>query len=463
MQNSNVFQLIQSFTALEQKHARRFLESPYFNLRADLVQLFDCLCATQMPDKNEIWVALFPTAPFDDTQFRLLLSYLNQLLENFLLVEGLDSKSQAGRLELARIYRQRGLVRHYERQINQIGRELTSQPLRNAQHHNMQRDFHLEQYNTQLTLNPTNSESIRVLAWHTDMAYLLHRLRLICLELAQKNVYRASEDHSVNLSVIRLAERAEWADSPGIALYLAASRLLSYPEDVQHYSVFMQLLPEQERYFSPEEMREFYMFAINHCIRQTNRGQQHLEQEMLRLYRRALEAGYLFENGILSRFTYHNIVAAGLRCGELDWVGKFIPDYNVYLEPMYRNSALSFNQARLDYARNQYDSVLLLLQKANYNDPLLNLAAKTLLLKTYFVLQEFDLLQSHLDAMRNYIHRKKVIGYHRKNFLNIIRFTERISNLAGLDRQAREQIRQQIRDEPVLTEKEWLLECLVLN
>ena len=40
-----------------------------------------------------------------------------------------------------------------------------------------------------------------------------------------------------------------------------------------------------------------------------------------------------------------------------------------FLESCYRNSSLSFNQARLDYARNRFDSVLLLLQKAQLHSP----------------------------------------------------------------------------------------------
>lgn len=127
------------------------------------------------------------------------------------------------------------------------------------------------------------------------------------------------------------------------------------------------------------------MFAINHCIRRANSGAREMEHELLNLYRRALDAGSLFENGVLSRFTYHNIAATGLRCGELDWAETFIHRYNDRLERQYRESSLSFNLARLEYARRRFDSVLTLLQKANYNDPLLHLAAKTLLLKTYFV------------------------------------------------------------------------------
>ncbi len=99
-------------------------------------------------------------------------------------------------------------------------------------------------------------------------------------------------------------------------------------------------------------------------------------------------------------------------------------------------------------------------QKANYRDPLLNLAAKTLLLKTYIDLHEFDLLQSHLDAMRNYIHRKRVIGYHRTNYLNIIRFTEKTMRLAAGDKKETAALREAVQQEKVLSEKAFFLKIL---
>ena len=163
---------------------------------------------------------------------------------------------------------------------------------------------------------------------------------------------------------------------------------------------------------------------------------------------------------MLTRFTYHNIVAIGLRLGELEWVRYFITEFKNRLEKTYRESAFSYNLARLEYESRHFDHVLELLQKANYRDPLLNLAAKTLLLKTYYEISEFDLLQSHLDAMRNYIHRKRVIGYHRTNYLNIIRFAEKLMRHNPLDKAATQKLRQDIEQEEVLTEKVFFLKML---
>ena len=96
-------------------------------------------------------------------------------------------------------------------------------------------------------------------------------------------------------------------------------------------------------------------------------------------------------------------------------------------------------------------------QKANYRDVLVNLATKTLLLKTYYALDEFDLLQSHLDAMHNYITRKRVIGYHRSNYLNIIRYASKLLALRFSSKTEVEKLRTAIVAEEHLSEKEWFL------
>ena len=89
---------------------------------------------------------------------------------------------------------------------------------------------------------------------------------------------------------------------------------------------------------------------------------------------------------------------------------------------------------------------------------MVNLLAKTVLLKIFYELNEFDLLHSHLDAMKNYIRRKQVIGYHKTNSLNIIKYVSQLIKLNPFDKKAQNDLRQRIEKEEILTEREWLLE-----
>jgi len=143
---------------------------------------------------------------------------------------------------------------------------------------------------------------------------------------------------------------------------------------------------------------------------------------------------------------------------ELEWVERFVHEYQPALREEHREGLFSFNLARLEYRRRDLGRALQLLQKAEYKDLMLSLAAKMLQLKIFFELQEFDLLESHLQAIRAFIRRKKVMGYHRENYLNTVHFTQKLLESNAFDKPARAALRREIEETKAVAEKEWLLE-----
>lgn len=460
MNNTYLSELILSFSPLERREARKFLHSPFFNTREDLVLLFDFLLKEPAPSREEAWRRLFPGEPYDDQQLRLRMSYLHKLLEKYVAMVEWENDSLGEQALLAAGYRRRGLIAPFERSRRKLEQEMERQPMRDARFHQLQYSLQWERAQAVTAENPAEPIPVQDLAQSLDTWYLSSRLRLICLSAAQHGVYTSGAQPGIEAEIVALAEKGNWRELPAIAIYLHAFRMLWHAEEEGHFQQFKTLLLESAGRFSGEEMRGLYLLAINYCIRRLNSGEKRFFREVLDLYKPGLSYGYLLENGVLSRFTYHNVSAAGLQSGELDWVNHFIHEYRNSLERKYRESSFSFNLARLEYSRRRYGAVLELLQKANYRDPLLNLAAKTLLLKTFYELGEFDLLQSHLDAMRNYIHRKRVIGYHRTNYLNVTRFAEKLLKVNLSDRKAAKALRSQIEQEEILTEKEWMLSRL---
>lgn len=461
MKKSPLFQLVKSFTPIERREVDKFLRSPFFNTRDDLVRLFDYLVQTQEPDKEKAWnFANDAPTLFDEQKCRLLMSYLHKLLEQFIVIKESQKDDLENKMRLVKAYRLRGLSAAFDRTAAAFGKILEKQPLRDVAYLEVKYDYLLEHYWTSVAKDPTNADYLQPMKNTLDASYLSTRLRLICLSISQQGVYQVDTDSQIDGDIIAFAEKKKWEGVPAVAVYLHCFRMLSQPEDETHFQVFKKDLLALGSQFAPDEMKGLYLMAINYCIRQLNQGVDKYYREVLDLYKPGIESGYLLENNVLSRFTYHNIIAAGLKAGEMDWVRQFIHEHKNSLERRYRESSFSFNLARLEYILRHFDAVLDLLQKANYADPLLNLAAKTLLLKTYYELAEYDLLQSHLDAMRNYIRRKKVIGYHKKNYQNIVRFTEKLLKINMLDKKEMEKLRASISQEEVLTEKEWLLDCL---
>lgn len=461
MEKSKLYQLLRAFPAAELREVRKFLQSPFFNQRQDVIDLFEHLAGGGSPKKEMVWAQLFASAPFDLTKLRLLMSYLHVLLERYIAVREQMSDPTDLQLYLALGYRKRGMGEAFDRTYRELAQLLETQPLRNARYHEWRFRLQWEAHQLAYPQNPTDVSRLPDLMRAFDALYLSQKLRLGCLLAAHQTVYQSTTPESKDMDELVLrAERDGFSALPAIGIFLHGYRMLRYGDEEQHFQHFKQLLLQQSGQFSQEEMHGFYILAVNYCVRRLNAGGAYFFKETLDLYKEGLNKGYLFENGQLSRFSYHNIVAAGLQSGELDWVRYFIHEYKNRVEKRYRESSFSFNLARLEYAQKRYGSVLELLQKANYRDPLLNLAAKTLLLKTYYEMDEYDLLQSHVDAMRNYLHRKRVLGYHRTNYLNITRYAEKITRLNPLDKEAVAGLRRSIEAETVLTEKAYFLKAL---
>lgn len=458
MDKSALIALIRSLSPVETREVRKFLLSPFFNQRQDVLILFDYLSQQTEPDKGIAWGIVFgQDSPFEEQKFRLLMSYLHSLLEQYLAVKGLLTDEINLQLQLVASYRKRKMTPAFERARKVVGKSIATQALRNATYHEYLYVLDWETHQVMYPQNPTDVSLLRSASRTLDAAYFAKKLQIVCLLAAHQSVYKSDTEEGWEAALVGQAEESEFADLPAVAVYLQCYRMLRKPTEVIHFQAFKSILFEASTHFSEEELHGLFILAVNYCVRRLNAGDALYYAEALELYKEGLTKNHLLEEGGLSRFTYHNIVAIGIHVGELEWVRYFINEYKNRLERRYRESVFSFNLARLSYAERRHEHVLELLQKANYRDPLHNLAAKTLLLKTYFDLGELDSLQSLLDAMRNYIQRKRVLGYHRTNYLNIIRYTEKILRLAPNDRSAAIALREAIAQEEVLTEKAFFL------
>ena len=176
------------------------------------------------------------------------------------------------------------------------------------------------------------------------------------------------------------------------------------------------------------------------------------------MYQQGLEQEVLLEDGWMSRFTFYNIAATGIRLGEFEAVERFIREYEGRLKEEYRVASVQFIQARLAFARGELSQAATILQSVDFKDMVNNLIAKNLLIKAYYGLQEYDLLEAQLESLRTFILRKDFSDYHRSNYLNIIRFVQRLISLAPYDAEGRQKLEADIQKAEVLTERKWLLE-----
>ena len=439
----------------------QFIVSPFFNQRTDVVRLYQWLLKGRpVEPKTALFEYIFPEAPFDGQKLRLVFSYLQQLAEQFLACQQWRSSPGAYEVDLARAMRRRGLEVQFQEAMKTAKNALECQPLRNSDYFLRQEQLLWEEARFESLRNPTEIRYLEKLSDNADLIWATQKLRYFCLNRTQRIMYQTDSTLRLRSELETAIEHCGLLGFPAISTWYNCLKMLEEPGSEVYFTQFKQSFLEQGQLFNDDETRDLYLFALNYCIRKVNDGQRQFFHDIMDLYKDGLLKGYLFDKGVLSRYTYHNIVAAGLQTREFEWVEDFIGRYRNALERSYRDSSYSFNLARLEFTRKRYDAALSLLQHSNYYDPLLSLAAKTMSLKIYYELGEFDLLHAHLEALKNYIRRKAMLGYHRDNYLKLVRYTQKLLSINPFNKSEVRNLKQKIAGEPVLTEREWLLEQL---
>ncbi len=462
MKNSRLVALLQTLSNKEIKEIRKFLHDSYFNNRPEVYRLFDYLsdCIQLykvIPSKEKAFQQILEKANYDDQKMRLWMSFLLKLVEKFLVQEALFKDEVKIKTTLTTIYRERNLPKHLERNLRELQVLQQKQIHRNAAFYNKDYQIQYEQYRFASANRRMSELNLQKMSDDLDIAYLSEKLRQSCFSLSHQTIYKTEYHFGMLPEVLSYIENQNLLDTPAIAIYYYGYQTLSQAQQAEYFQSFKKNIVDYGDLFPAEELGDIYLLAINFCIKRYNAGDRFYLKDEFELYQQGLLQNLFLKNNLLSRFTYRNIVTIALILEEFEWVEQFINDYKSKLQKEHRESMYSFSLALLEYSRKNYDLALQLLQKSPYKDLLLNLAAKTVMLKIYYELDEFDPLDAHLEAMRTFIRRKKIMGYHRENYLNLIYFTKKLMESNPFDRASLKTLHEEIEKSKPIAEKDWLL------
>ena len=145
---------------------------------------------------------------------------------------------------------------------------------------------------------------------------------------------------------------------PAIAIYYHSFKSISGQGSEEHFYQLKKQLDTKGALFPPQELRVIYLLTINYCISRINAGASSFVRESYDLYKNGLERDIFLENGVLSRFTFSNVVTTGLNLKEYKWVEDFIRDYAIL--SLQRNVKILGIFARLSVRDNKHDYLKLM-------------------------------------------------------------------------------------------------------
>jgi hypothetical protein len=457
MQNSSLVEIFEKLTKKERFLVQKAVFSPFYNQKEEVTALWQLLCESEnAPSKETAFLRLFPNEKYEVQKIYTAMSHLLALIERVLVQHFREQDEAQQKIDLGKLYRKKGLNQHFQTAINEAKILQAKSGRKDARFYHQLHQIELENYEFNI-VHRTTALHLQALNDTLDTSFIIEKLKQTCILLSHQSVFNTQYEMGLIQNVLDfLAKNPDLLALPSVAIHYYCYLIFAQPTEPAHFVIFKQLLLAHYALFTESDIRDLYLSGINYCIKKHNARQDEYAREGLELYKKALEKGFLLENDVLSRFSYRNIVAWALLEKEYEWTERFIHDYKKNLERTYRDSMFSFSLARLEYSRKNYEAALLLLQKAEYRDILLGLAAKVILLKIYYETAEYEALEAHLASMKTYLLRKRVMGYHKTNYQKIIRYTQLLIKSEGNETSLFDLKNTISQDD--FTEKEWFLE-----
>lgn len=461
MENTRIWAALNALKGRELRLLERFVASPFFNRNEALVRLLAyfirCLADKRPPEKPAAREAAFPGNQADDGALRLACSDLLGLVERFWVYQAQQNDPALTQLALAEALHSRGLNKPARAALLQAMQFRESTSERDATWFDFRFRAGMLQYQDATATRRYDAFNLQETSDALDAAYLIRKLRHVCLALSHQTVFAAEYQFGPLPAFFQWIESDNLTRHPVLALYYHACRFLLEPAGEGHFATFRQVLAARPETLPEDERRTLYLLALNFGIKRGNERGAPWHRETFELYRNALGQGLLLEHGRISRFAFNNMIGLAIRLQEIEWAEAFLSEYAAVLENNQRPVTLALTRAQLAFARRDYDAALAALQSADYRDFLNNLVARILQLKIYFETDAWELLEHHLQNMERYVRRHRVAGYHRDNARMLIHFTRLLMRTPVFETGKREMLRKEIAETPVLTEREWLL------
>ncbi len=469
IKNEKIVSLLKSLSRYELNRFRKFLLSPYFNENEQLISFYDVLASKIIKEqfnesRENIWRDSFGTISYHEQKYRRLCSDLTQLCYRFLSVEWSERESLSMSEGILRKVNSENLHKHYLTALRNIRKKLEEWNLRNTDYHYYR---YISEYESHIHLERTNAKrstlsNLQLADYHLDVYYIINKLKHYCDALTYKSILSIEIDVKILPNLLEFIENNNYLSHPSIHIYYRILKTLTESENTNNYFDLVNLLEEHYLLFPPSELRILYIYATNYCIRKINLGHKEFFKVLYELYSTVLQRKTIFSiEGELDERHYKNIISLGIRLQDFDGVEKFVLEFSPLLNKTVRDNALTYNLAHIYYSKKDFGKVIEQLRYVEYQSIVYALGSKLMLLKTYYHLDEYNVMDANIDSFRIYLRRNKLISRKvKQQYLNFLKFLKKISTLPLYHKEEIIKLKENIKNTDQLISKRWLLDTL---
>lgn len=408
MHQSKLIRLLKNLDKSEFNELGRRIKNPLFNRRESLVHLFNLL-KKSYPDfnTNQLKKENVSAILFGENEAKAIkkledtIYHFNQLTQDLILEKELKQNKTLQRFTYLTALINRGAIAVFHLEAEKLIKQIKQEK------EQLSRSFYLYQILNLMYCYPLEGNALALkndiieqLLIHLDDFYFTNKLFYSSEIEARKEVYKedvrntlvdeissevqhSTNDFSLLLQLIYLANSS---DKKSMSDFLSLKNKL--------FSSLKQLT-------SAEQIR-LITTLINYCGKLYMSKVEGITKEWFLLYKHIVDEKIIFDLNLINQTTFINIIHLACNQNEHNWAQSFIKQSKKYIKD---KDLYLLGQSILDYEKKNYEKVILQLHQIDFNNVHRNITCRSLLIKSYYELKDFDILDNQIKAMDIYLRR----------------------------------------------------------
>jgi len=466
MKDSKLISILKKTTNISFKHLGLMTESPYFNKKPELVELYNFLSKFHPVYSDEDITYekahnfIFPSQKFSKKRIGYLMSDMLKLRENLMVNEKLESKPVQIELYKLSAYNKLDLDKSFNKSLKDASKKINDNTYKNA-------SFYFDKYALYIEEDHFFSKkqkhihdaSMENAIEYLDLFYLTEKFRIACEISSRKRIVTNDYEPEFVEELLDTIAGHSFEKEPAIAIY--STILKGFYRDKEGLIDHLILLLDQyNQLFPNEEVQIMFRQLVNYCVRKLNGGEEQFRAKLFIIYKDMIKNGFVLDEfNHISPWTYMNIITIGISNKKMEWTEQFINDFKSKLHEKFRDNAYNYNLAYFYFNIMEYTKAMQLLNKVVFNDLYYICESKALLLRLYYVSNEVEAFYSLVDSFRIYIQRNKLMADKNKElYLNLIRFLNKLSKIVDRDKESFIKLKEKIKETKRVNNAAWLID-----
>ncbi len=445
MESTKIVKSLRKLDPEIKKRFRLYLISPYFNRSKTLLKAFDTISKfiDKQPKKKLskafFWAKVFGKEDLKEVNLRKLNSDLLRIFKDFLAQEQFQKEEGRQINNLMRAVHEWEIDPLKSIAIRQSEKFFKETPYRNADYY-LQKYIKEKEYYQLVGFDKSRDakSNVEAILKDLDLFYLSEKLYFYTNSIARKKFLTHEFQFFFIQEILAHVKEVDYELTPAVSIFYYYIVALSDLNDTTAFEKLKRIIEDNINLFTRYEANEIYTNVLNYIVAQLNSGKVQYNMDYFTIFKQMEEKGFLLEeDGRITPAKFRNATKAALRIEEFDWAESFVQKYGNLLDPELQDSTISYTRALIHFRKKEFSKVVPLLAMVEYFDITTGLTAKILLAHAYYELEEFNVLESHIDAFKVFLSRRKDISEtRRKNYLKHIQYLSRLLKIAPGDTKA---------------------------